>query len=104
MALQPCMLDDDDVSATRDEFAPDKPADSDEVMTTTRNDSGATMPVSSFTDKLKGFAAIFVLLLASGFVLNFSFSPASPLLANQEPQVNAGMVKYAGVTSKATSD
>ena len=62
------------------------------------------MPVSSFTDKLKGFAAIFVLLLASGFVLNFSFSPASPLLANQEPQVNAGMVKYAGVTSKATSD
>ena len=71
---------------------------------------GPTMPVSSTFDKIKGFAAIAVVLVALGFILDYSFSPNSPLLAPpgepaglfstnpEKPKVNKGMEKYVGIS------
>lgn len=61
---------------------------------------GPTMPVSSTADKIKGFAAIGVALVAIGFGLNYAFSEESVFLADPEP-VNEGLRKYAGVVESA---
>ena len=59
-------------------------------------------PTSSMGFKLKGLGAIFLFLVVSGFSMNYAFSPSSPLLKSDEPQVNQGMIKYAAPLSKAS--
>ena len=101
------------MSESVDEPTMEPPASSDATSTgpegatraVLKQDTGPTMPVSSTATKVKGLAAIFVSLFAIGFIINFSFSPASPLLNGPEPKVNEGLVKYgAVVTSAAGSD
>lgn len=67
-------------------------------------DGGPTLPVSSTADKLKGFAAILLVLIGAGWTLNYSFSPDSPLLASDEPKVNQAMVKYATPLKAVSGD
>ena len=85
------------VAATPDQLVnlfrvPEVPADK----------AGPTLPVSSTADKIKGFAGLLVLLVASGWILNYSFSANSPLLAPPPGErVNEGLVKYATPLQKA---
>ena len=62
---------------------------------------GPTLPVSSTFDKIKGLALIFVLLIVSGYVLNYAFSPNSVFLAPEEPAVNETLLKYTSALDKA---
>ena len=67
---------------------------------------GPSMPVSSTADKIKGFASIFVVLLATGFVLNYSFSAQSPLLAPKDDAgapVNVALQKYSKPLQQAAA-
>ena len=52
------------------------------------------MPVSSLGDKLIGFAVIALLLVGGGFAMEYSFSPASPLLNEPGPKVDYTAQKY----------
>jgi hypothetical protein len=88
------------------EVEPPAPADGDDMPSPTPDadvpaaaagppiDRGPTMPVSSTGDKVKGLGGIFFFLVAAGWILNYSFSPSSPLLAPAEPKVNEALVKY----------
>ena len=57
-------------------------------------ESAPTMPVSSTAFKIKGLAAVFAVLCATGWVLDYSFS-SDMFLAADEPAVNQGLAKYA---------
>ena len=77
-----------------DEPLPPSEAPAPEVIKPPPRGNEPTMPVSSMMDKVKGLAAIFVILIGVGFVMSYSFSPDSPFMSSSEPQVNQALQKY----------
>ena len=61
-------------------------------------------PVSSIGQRIGGVFGILAVLYASGFILNYAFSPASPLLSeNREPSMftDGAVAKYSSMIDSA---
>ena len=62
-------------------------------------------PSSPLVQKIVGVLGILLSLYAAGFLINFSFSPASPLLADNQapnPFTDGATAKYFGVIRSVT--